>query len=145
LDTLETNKEWVLTTEEKQKRADNIRPLELDFLDEAIRNKELGRYDLIVSNPPYIPFKEKEKLHDNVTRYEPTIALFVPDKDPLVFYRALASFGKGHLRQGGYIYCELDAAHAEECKRLFEKEGYINVELRKDMHGNWRMLSAGKG
>ncbi len=140
LDTLRTNIQWVLTEEEKKKCADNIRLLELDFLDEAVRDKELGRYDIIVSNPPYIPYKEKSKLHDNVTRYEPTIALFVPDNDPLVFYREIAAFGKGHLRKEGQIFCELDAAHAEACKQLFEASGYTNVELKKDMHGNWRML-----
>ena len=145
LDVLETNVQWVLTEEEKRNNADNMRLLELDFLNEAIRNKDLGRYDVIVSNPPYIPYKEKDKLHDNVTRYEPTIALFVPDKDALVFYHALAIFGKSHLRLDGQIYCEMDAAHAQDCKLLFENAGYANVEIRKDMHGNWRMLRCGIG
>jgi len=142
LDTLETNIEWVLSEHEKRINASSIRLLELDFLDEAIRNKDLGRYDVVVSNPPYIPYKEKASLHDNVARYEPTIALFVPDGDALVFYRALASFGLKHLRNDGSIYCELDADHAEECKQLFESAGYTNVTLKKDIHGNWRMLRA---
>ncbi len=142
LDVLQTNIEWVLNDEDKSKHPENIRLSELNFLNETTRNKELGRYDIIVSNPPYIPRKDKKGMHTNVTNYEPGIALFVPDNDALVFYRAIAMFGKTHLKQEGYIYCELDAAHAEKCKALFEESGYTNVEIRKDMHGNWRMLRA---
>ncbi len=122
----------------------DINFLKLDFLDSAQHNN-LGMYDVIVSNPPYIPAEEKERLHSNVKDFEPAIALFVPDNDALVFYRAIALFGKEHLNTGGCIYCEMDAAHAEECKLLFENAGYKNVEIRKDMHGNWRMLKAGIG
>lgn len=114
---------------------------QIDFLNPAEHNK-LGTYDVIVSNPPYIPISEKEKLHDNVKNHEPGLALFVPDSDALIFYRVIALFGKAHLNSIGYIYCELDAAHAMECKVLFEQEGYKSVEIRKDMHGNWRMLRA---
>lgn len=115
--------------------------IQLDFLDAAQHNK-LGQYDVIVSNPPYIPAEEKSRLHSNVKDYEPAIALFVPDNDALVFYKAIALFGKEHLKSNGYIYCELDTAHAMECKALFEDMGYKDVEVRKDMHGNWRMLKA---
>ena len=142
LDVLQTNIEWVLNDEEKKKHPENIRLLELDFLNEPIRNKELGRFDIVVSNPPYIARSEKAKMHPNVKHFEPDKALFVPDNDALIFYKAIAAFSKEHLKQDGYIYCELDAAHAEECKVLFEKAAYSNVELRKDMHGNWRMLKA---
>jgi release factor glutamine methyltransferase len=143
LDVLQTNIEWVLNEEEKNKHPENIRLLAMDFLDEKIRNKDLGRFDIIVSNPPYIPMRDKAKIHPNVKHYEPDKALFVPDKDPLIFYKAIASFGKEHLKQDGYIYCELDAKQATECKILFEEADYKNVEIRKDMHGNWRMLKAG--
>ncbi len=145
IEVLKTNIEWVLTPDEKKKGADNITVKTLDFLNEEKRNKQLGRYDIIVSNPPYIPKKDKPQMHRNVKDYEPEIALFVPDNDPLVFYKAIAQFGKQHMRSNGYIYCELDANHAEECKMLFEKAGYENVEIRKDMHDNWRMLKAGIG
>ena len=144
LDVALTNIQWVLTEQEKRSNADNIRLIELDFLDETIRNKDLGRFDIIVSNPPYIPYTEKANMHANVRDYEPVIALFVPASDALVFYKALAESGKLHLKQDGYIYCELDAAHAMECKLLFENAGYQEVEIKKDMHGNWRMLKAGK-
>jgi release factor glutamine methyltransferase len=114
---------------------------ELDFLD-ADEWHKLGMFDIIVSNPPYIPFSEKEKLHTNVRDNEPGIALFVPDEDALIFYRAIARFGKTHLKENGVIYCELDTGHATECKELFEAEGYWDVTLRKDMFDNTRFLSA---
>ena len=79
-------------------------------------------------------------MHKNVKDHEPAIALFVPDNDAMVFYRAMAAFGKDHLSDNGYIYCELDAGHAEACKALFEEQGYQDVEIKKDVHGNWRML-----
>jgi release factor glutamine methyltransferase len=115
--------------------------LHLDFLDGSQHTK-MGIYDVIVSNPPYIPAAEKERLHTNVKDHEPGLALFVPDDDSLVFYKAIALFGRQHLNSNGYIYCELDANHAMECKALFEAIGYKNVEIRKDIHGNWRMLKA---
>ena len=142
LDVLQTNIEWVLNGEEKNKHPENIRLIALDFLNEPIRNKELGRFDVVVSNPPYIPRRDKAKIHPNVKHFEPDKALFVPDNDALIFYRAISAFGKEHLKQDGYIYCELDTAHAEQCKVLFEEAGYKEVEIRKDMNNNWRMLKA---
>lgn len=117
--------------------------LQLDFLDPAQHNK-LGSCNVIVSNPPYIPAEEKERLHTNVRDNEPALALFVPDNDALIFYKAIALFGREHLSAGGSIYCELDAAHAIECQSLFQMAGYDHVEIKKDMHGNWRMLRARK-
>lgn len=115
--------------------------IRLDFLNAAARDA-LGNYDVLVSNPPYIPLAEQERIHTNVKDHEPNIALFVPDNDALVFYKAIAHFGRQHLSPNGYIYCELDAEHAHECKALFEAEGYRNVQLRQDMNGHWRMLKA---
>lgn len=142
VEVLKTNIEWALNSAEKKAGMDNITIKRLDFLNETTRNKELGRYDIIVSNPPYIPEADKKNMHSNVTKHEPHIALFVPDNDALLFYKAIAAFGKGHLRQEGYIYCELDAAHAEECKALFEEQGYNDVSIKKDINGNYRMLKA---
>jgi release factor glutamine methyltransferase len=113
--------------------------IQTDFLDDT-QWQLLGMYDVIVSNPPYIPIAEKDGLHANVRAYEPATALFVAD-DALVFYRAIASFGKQHLNSSGSIYCELHRDYAVATKALFEEQGYA-VELRKDMHGNWRMLKA---
>jgi release factor glutamine methyltransferase len=121
----------------------NVNFLQLDFLDEG-RQAGLGIYDIIVSNPPYIPLSERDKLHKNVREHEPHLALFVPDEDSLIFYGAIAKFGLSHLAAGGSIYCELDADHAVETKVLFEEMGYNNVVLRADIHGNNRMLHAHK-
>jgi len=114
----------------------------LDFLNET-NWLELGQYDIIVSNPPYIPASDRETLHQNVRDFEPGLALFVPDNDALIFYKAIAAFGKTHLADGGRIYCEVHADHGIQTKEMFEAAGY-NTELRKDMHGNWRMIKANK-
>ena len=103
-----------------------------------------GGYDIIVSNPPYIPLSVMGKLHQNVINHEPHIALFVPDNDPLIFYRAIAAFGSVYLSEGGGIYCELDADNAMDTKVMFEQQGYSKVEIKPDMHGNLRMLKAMK-
>ncbi|RYD57063.1 MAG: peptide chain release factor N(5)-glutamine methyltransferase [Sphingobacteriales bacterium] len=114
---------------------------QLDFLNEAQR-EVLSAFDVIVSNPPYIPQSEAANIHTNVKDHEPHLALFVPNDDPLLFYRAIASFGKTHLKSGGAIYCELHADHAKETEELFRSKGYGDVTLRTDMHGNPRMLKA---
>lgn len=115
--------------------------LRVDILDEE-QYRRLGVYDRIVSNPPYIPQAERERLHENVREYEPGLALFVPDDDALLFYRVLAGLGRDHLAPGGRMYCELDADHAQETAELFVQMGYVNVRVRKDIHGNERMLVA---
>lgn len=114
----------------------------IDFLDSKQR-AELPPYDIIVSNPPYIPETEKENLHANVREHEPHLALFAPGSDPLIFYKAIAEFGKTHLSKGGNIYCELHADHAEQTGDWFRQSGYGKVEVIRDMHGNLRMLKAG--
>ena len=118
-----------------------IQLIQLDFLEIHEWNR-LGNFDIIVSNPPYIPLNKKENLHINVKDFEPEIALFVPTEDSLLFYKALAQFGKSHLNTNASIYCELETENASVCKILFEESGYGNVELKKDMNGNWRMLKA---
>ncbi len=113
----------------------------LDILDREQQNNT-GLYHVIVSNPPYIPESEKEHMHSNVKDHEPAIALFVPNDDAMLFYREIAQYGRTHLEQHGCIYCELEANHAIEAKLLFEQMGYVYVEIRKDMHDNWRMIKA---
>lgn len=118
-----------------------IRFIGMDILDREQQNNT-GLYDVIVSNPPYIPVSEKVNMHSNVKDHEPSIALFVPDDDALLFYREIAQYGKTHLKPHGRIYCELEVNHAVETKLLFEQMGYVDVEIRKDMHDNWRMIKA---
>jgi release factor glutamine methyltransferase len=112
----------------------------LDFLDEA-QSRQLPTVDLIVSNPPYIPLKNKEDMLPNVVEYEPHTALFVPNDEALIFYKALAEFGKHRLYNNGSIYAEIHEDLGKEVIGLFENEGYT-VELRKDMQGKDRMVKA---
>jgi release factor glutamine methyltransferase len=112
----------------------------VDFLDEA-QNKQLPTVDIIVSNPPYIPLKNKTEMDLNVVAYEPHSALFVPDDEAIIFYQALANFGKHRLYKNGSIYAEIHEDLAKEVTSIFQKEGY-DVELRKDMQGKERMVKA---
>jgi release factor glutamine methyltransferase len=114
----------------------------LDFLNEPLR-KQLPTVDIIVSNPPYIPAAEKEGLAPNVLLHEPHTALFVPDEDPLIFYRAIAQFGHRRLHAGGAIYLEVHEALCDEVVHLMMGEGY-NTTFKKDMQGKDRMVKATK-
>ena len=135
--------EEALSTASKNAAANSaeINFLKQDFLNAAGRDR-LGSYDVIVSNPPYIPLYQEAGMAANVTDWEPRLALFVADSDPLIFYRAIADFGKGHLLKNGVIYCELHADYGLATFELFEKAGYKNVFLRRDISGNDRMLRA---
>lgn len=113
----------------------------LDFLDEENWNV-LGKYDIIVSNPPYVKQMEKETMHRRVTAHEPHLALFVPDNDALLFYRKLADFSLGHLAPGGNLFVEINESLGKEVEELFQKKGFKSVELKKDMQGKERMLRA---
>lgn len=111
-----------------------------DFLDES-RWPELLQFDIIVSNPPYIPLKEKEKLDKNVVDHEPHKALFVPDNNPLLFYEKIAKFGRSHLNYNGKVYLETHEDYAKDVAALFESS-YREVLIKKDMFGKERMVVA---
>lgn len=119
----------------------DVQFVELDFLHET-QWAHLKKFDVIVSNPPYIPKSEEASLDKNVRDFEPGMALFVPDNDALLFYRKIAMFGKTHLKPEGAIYCELHRDYAKATQVMFEQMGYASVVLKKDMHGNDRMLKA---
>ncbi len=110
----------------------------LDFLDE-LQWPNLPMFDIIISNPPYIPVREKEKLAKNVTDYEPHLALFVPNKSPLIFYEKIVAFGKLHLLHNGRIYLETHEDYAADVASLF-KPHYESVNVMKDMQGKERMV-----
>ena len=101
-----------------------------------------ARYDVIVSNPPYIAEKEKVDMEANVLDWEPSIALFVPDEDPLLFYRTIAQLGCSMLKEGGALYFEINRAYGQETIQMLEAMGYKDIELRKDSWGNDRMMKA---
>jgi len=111
-----------------------------DFL-EAAQQKQLPSVDILVSNPPYIPLSGKAGMQDNVVNYEPHMALFVPDNDPLIFYRALIQFASHRLHRKGSIYAEIHEDLGSDAKKLFEEAGF-SVTLRRDMQGKDRMLKA---
>jgi len=112
----------------------------VDYLDRA-QQKHLPSVDVIVSNPPYVPLKDKEEMRPNVVQYEPHTALFVDNNDPLLFYKAIVDFAKHRLYTGGAIYMEIHENLGNEIKTLFEKEGY-HIEIKKDMQGKDRMVKA---
>lgn len=114
----------------------------LDILDAAAW-QPLPPFDIIVSNPPYIPQSDKSSMAANVLQYEPHLALFVDNEDPLLFYRAIAAFAHSHLKPGGYIYLEIHEEMAQAAIALYREKGFTNIELRKDLQGRDRMLRAG--
>ncbi len=114
--------------------------VELDFLSADARSI-LPTFDIIISNPPYIPERDQAEMHANVLQFEPHMALFVPDNDGLIFYRAIAEFGETHLRKDGAIYTEIYEGAGESTLKLFQQAGY-QAELRKDMQGKDRMIRA---
>jgi release factor glutamine methyltransferase len=102
----------------------------------------LKQWDIIVSNPPYIPELEKVDIQPNVLDYEPHLALFVPDNDPLLFYRRIAEMAMKQLKPGGKLYFEIHRAAGSACLKLLMELGFTDVELRKDISGNDRMVRA---
>ena len=99
-------------------------------------------FDIIVSNPPYVRELEKNEMSVNVVDHEPGIALFVPDEDPLLFYRAIARFAEQYLVSGGSLYLEINQYLGKEMVNLLENYTFKNIELRQDMFGNDRMIKA---
>lgn len=132
-----------IAEENNERLKANVRFLQKDILapDSAgttTKNKE--EIDIIVSNPPYICMKERGEMDRNVLNYEPETALFVPDNDPLRFYRAIAEYGKKALRTGGELYFEINPLYANELKIMLEELGYKELELREDSFGKQRMM-----
>lgn len=111
----------------------------IDVLQESIPFNDL---DVLVSNPPYVRELEKKEMDLNVLRHEPHDALFVPDHDPLVFYRALAIHGKKVLRQGGALIAEINSALGLETQNLFLAHNYRSVTLKNDLEGKDRIIIA---
>lgn len=101
-------------------------------------------FDIIVSNPPYIDMSEKEGMEPNVLDHEPASALFVPDSDPLVFYKRISSLASNALRPGGTLYFEINPRHANGFYPLLSSHGFQNVEILKDFQGRHRMVKACK-
>lgn len=119
----------------------NVHFIRQDILTDSVLDV-LGLYDCIVSNPPYVTEREKKTMARNVLDYEPHVALFVPDDDPLCFYRRIAQLGHQHLREKGRLYFEINEQYGKEMLCLLEREGYRNIELKRDFYGKDRMIKA---
>ena len=103
-----------------------------------------AHYDIIVSNPPYVCWSERESMERNVLDYEPGQALFVPDNDPLLFYKAIAAYATASLERGGRLYLEINQRFGNEIKRLLEDHGFDEVRIIEDSYGKTRFAAAVK-
>ena len=110
-----------------------------DFLDPNVW-QDIEMVDIIVSNPPYVRNLEKKEMKSNVLGYEPEIALFVDNNNPLIFYKSIAEFGKRYLDKGGKIFCEINQYLHKETSDLFQQHKYNDINLTKDISGNFRVL-----
>ena len=121
----------------------NAKELNLDVqfeINNALKPENKEKADVIISNPPYIPRKEKAKMHQNVTDFEPDLALFVPDENPLLFYRAIAEYALNNLVDQGCLFFELHENYAPETKLMVEELGFTSVEIKEDLQGKHRIL-----
>ncbi len=116
------------------------------WLQQDILNEEgwpkLGRFDVIVSNPPYISHREMDKVPQWVKKYEPALALFVENQDALIFYRTVSDFALHNLKSGGKLFFELNEFNAAEVQRMIIDKGFQQVKIYEDLNGKKRMLSA---
>lgn len=120
----------------------DVRFVECDVL--ACQVDEVGLYDVIVSNPPYVTEAEKADMEPNVLQWEPSLALFVPDDDPLRFYRRIAVLGRDMLADDGRLYFEINRAYGREMVEMLRTMGYVRVRVKKDLSQNDRFVIAEK-
>ncbi|MFI3296812.1 MAG: HemK/PrmC family methyltransferase [bacterium] len=113
---------------------------EIETQDEIAMQDDIEKYDIIVSNPPYITISERDEMEENVTKYEPSIALFVPNQNPLLFYRAISIYALTHLDKGGMLYFEINQQYGKETVAMMQELGFNDVELRCDLNNNERMV-----
>lgn len=112
------------------------------FESDILSPQPAARYDIIVSNPPYVCWNERESMECNVKDYEPGQALFVPDNDPLLFYKAIAPYAAQSLEKGGRLYLEINQRFGQEVKKLLEESGLDEIRIIEDSYGNTRFAAA---
>jgi len=118
-----------------------VRFIEADILN--LKSEiENTKFEIIVSNPPYVTLDDKKQMHANVTDFEPHTALFVPEDDPLLFYRTIADFALTNLTENGLLFFEINESFGKETVELLESKGFKDIELRQDMSGRHRMIKA---
>ncbi len=130
---------------EQARRNAKLNRLQVNFTQADIFHFDTPeQYDIIVSNPPYVREQEKAGMQKRVLDYEPHRALFVPDKDPLLYYRTIAEWGKRHLTGGGKLFFEINEALGEEMLQLMQASGYSRLVLKKDFYGKDRFIKGEK-
>ena len=112
------------------------------FESDMLSPQPAARYDIIVSNPPYVCWSEREAMDRNVKDYEPGQALFVPDNDPLLFYKAIVPYAAKSLERGGKLYLEINQRFGNEVKRLLQDNGFDEVRIIEDSFGKVRFAAA---
>lgn len=125
-----------------QRNQTEVRFIQTNILTTQAETEIPGTFSILVSNPPYVKESEKVAMEKNVLAYEPHLALFVPDNDPLMFYRAIAKFGKTKLIKNGFLYFEINAQYGAETINMLKEEGYHNILLIQDISGKDRIIEA---
>jgi len=125
-----------------------LNEVKINFMQYDILNPDFlcsmnTKFDVIVSNPPYVREMEKRDMHKRVLDYEPPTALFVKDENPLLFYHTILQFGQTHLTNNGKLYVEINEHFGKEITALFLTYGYRNISLKQDLHGKDRMVCGG--
>ncbi len=145
---ISTAKVWALDISEKALEIANknakLNHVNVQFLNKnilTIKNLPV-KFDIIVSNPPYVREIEKSEIKNNVLEYEPHLALFVKDEVPLLFYNKIADFAMNNLNENGTLYFEINQYLSKETIELLQKKGFQNIELKKDIFNNDRMIKA---
>lgn len=122
----------------------DLNKVKVNFIHDDILNPKSDidhpKFDVIISNPPYVTLYDKTQMHINVTDFEPHTALFVPEDDPLIFYKAISDFALNNLTDNGLLFLEINESLGNETVELLKTKGFKNIELRKDMSGRDRMI-----
>lgn len=118
----------------------------VEFINADILNADIetipDKLDVIVSNPPYVTYAQKEVMHKNVTEFEPDLALYVEDNDPLIFYRTISEIALTKLSESGKLFFEINEDYSVELNLMLSDLGYSNIDIRKDINGKYRMVKA---
>lgn len=125
----------------QQNTTTDINFLKADILQNQMKIN-MPLLDVIVSNPPYITKKESAEMHSNIIAYEPHLALFVPDENPLLFYNAISDFALSHLKENGSLYFEIHENFANDIVNLMQQKGFQSIEIKKDLQQKNRMVKA---
>ncbi len=133
---------------ETAKQNADLNEVKINFIQADILNSKLdikhSRFNIIISNPPYVTLYDKTQMHTNVTDFEPHSALFVPEDDPLIFYKAIADFALDNLSANGLLFLEINESLGNETVELLQAKGFRDIELRKDMSSRDRIIRANR-